>query len=373
MWYTNQMKIWHAVSNDGITWTKRGAINGYSTTWSSSVIGCVLAVPGAPTTYRMWLTMIYPWAPPEIFHVSTTDGVNWWDNVGAVQGLGRDGAGAPAVAFDGERYHMLYSAGTGSYSIRYATSADGLSWSAVRTILTKGPAGAWDAGSADAPAFVMEDAGFLIWYDAGVDVSCPSQIGLATSPWTYPHAAFTTTQSSPEPPSEVCCDASACVVPDGTRITSYRWTFGDGESVTGGAEVINICHTYTEPGDYTIRLTITNDEGLSDATAHEVEVTAAPPEPIFRRGNANADARTDIADPIFILAYLFSSGAPPPCADAADANDDGALDLADGVYILQSLFAGGPAMPAPFGACGIDATADALDCAGFPPCDPQRR
>jgi len=54
--------------------------------------------------------------------------------------------------------------------------------------------------------------------------------------------------------------------------------------------------------------------------------------------------------------------------DAADADDSGKLDISDPIYTLGFLFLGGEAPPAPFGACGPDATEDALGCASFAPC-----
>ncbi len=88
----------------------------------------------------------------------------------------------------------------------------------------------------------------------------------------------------------------------------------------------------------------------------------------FRRGEANADGDQNLADAIFILSYLFADGPIPTCLDAADANDDGATDMADGVYILQYLFASSPPLSPPFPDCGVDATADDLDCRSYNPC-----
>ncbi|MCI5146196.1 MAG: PKD domain-containing protein, partial [Candidatus Electrothrix sp. AR3] len=49
--------------------------------------------------------------------------------------------------------------------------------------------------------------------------------------------------------------------PDG-RILSYAWNFGDG--TTGQGEKTQ--HAYTEPGEYVIRLTITDDSGVDNAS-----------------------------------------------------------------------------------------------------------
>jgi len=84
----------------------------------------------------------------------------------------------------------------------------------------------------------------------------------------------------------------------------------------------------------------------------------------FMRGDANRDADVNIADPIFVISYLFARGAEPACADAADMNDDGALDIADAVAGLSYLFgvggSSGGDYAAGMGLCGKDGAADAL-------------
>ncbi|HIA27734.1 MAG TPA: hypothetical protein EYN79_06380 [Planctomycetes bacterium] len=85
----------------------------------------------------------------------------------------------------------------------------------------------------------------------------------------------------------------------------------------------------------------------------------------FIRSDGNGDNGIDISDPIYLLAYLFSSGAGP-CLDALDANDSGAIDVADAIFVLAFIFSGGLEPPAPFPACGPDPTdTDSLDCANY--------
>jgi len=94
----------------------------------------------------------------------------------------------------------------------------------------------------------------------------------------------------------------------------------------------------------------------------------------FVRSDVNDDGRRDISDAVRILDWLFLGANDPPCADAADANDDGRVDISDASWILGYLFLGAIAPPAPFEACGLDPTADALDCREFrscPPVDPR--
>ncbi len=92
------------------------------------------------------------------------------------------------------------------------------------------------------------------------------------------------------------------------------------------------------------------------------------PEDTFKRGDVNADGGLNIADAIALLGHLFGGEPAPSCPDAADSNDDGGLNIADAIAILGHLFAGEGDLPAPFGKCGPDPTADDLPPCKFPPC-----
>jgi len=63
-------------------------------------------------------------------------------------------------------------------------------------------------------------------------------------------------------------------------------------------------------------------------------------------------------------------GAQPPTGrfKRGDANDDGRTNIADAISILGHLFGGSGDLPAPFGVCGTDPTDDTLDCKSYPPC-----
>ncbi|MBI4603979.1 MAG: hypothetical protein HY721_18645 [Planctomycetes bacterium] len=95
----------------------------------------------------------------------------------------------------------------------------------------------------------------------------------------------------------------------------------------------------------------------------EVRCAEVPKEGKFRRGNANDDAKVNIADPIWIINELVRKGPKTKCQDAADANDDGLMDLSDAMYLIQWRFLGGPPPAPPFAdGCGADPTPDALVC-----------
>ena len=83
---------------------------------------------------------------------------------------------------------------------------------------------------------------------------------------------------------------------------------------------------------------------------------------MFVRSDINEDTKTDLADVIFVLAYLFQGGESPLCLDAADVNDNGRVDLSDPIFLLGYLFQGGSPPTSPFPEAGLDPTADTLDC-----------
>lgn len=61
---------------------------------------------------------------------------------------------------------------------------------------------------------------------------------------------------------------------DGT-ITSWQWTFGDGATSSSR----NPAHTYAAAGDYTVELTVTDDDGATHSATQTVTVNDAPPPP----------------------------------------------------------------------------------------------
>lgn len=83
----------------------------------------------------------------------------------------------------------------------------------------------------------------------------------------------------------------------------------------------------------------------------------------FIRGDCDRSGGTDLADAIVILSAAAGALSDPlECLDSCDASDDGVIQLSDGIYLLSYLFAGGSPPTSPFPDCGIDQTADALDC-----------
>jgi YVTN family beta-propeller protein len=109
---------------------------------------------------------------------------------------------------------------------------------------------------------------------------------VAIVPGQTPTASFSAGPATAGVPASF--DASASTDPDG-RIVSYSWSFGDGQSATGGPIA---GHTYAAPGTYTVTLAVDDGEGCpgfvftgrtascngpsTAAVSHTVTVAAPP-------------------------------------------------------------------------------------------------
>jgi len=120
-----------------------------------------------------------------------------------------------------------------------------------------------------------------------------------------PTASFTTGMSTPAPGEDVTFDASGSSDPD-SSIASYAWNFGDGATANGQS----VTHSYDSAGDYTVTLSVTDDDDASATASTMVSVSS---------GNAVPDA-----------SFTVSPSTPEPgesaTLDAAESADpDGSI------------------------------------------------
>ena len=118
-----------------------------------------------------------------------------------------------------------------------------------------------------------------------------------------PNALFNATPESGTAPLTVLFDAGASNDPDG-EIVNYEWDFGDGTTATG----VSFSHTYNNMGAYTVRLTVTDDKGETDAVEKIVVVDA------------------DLNQPELILGYPFEEGSGQSILDLSGNGNNGTLE-----------------------------------------------
>ncbi|MFC0036739.1 PKD domain-containing protein [Actinomadura rayongensis] len=129
------------------------------------------------------------------------------------------------------------------------------------------------------------------------------------------------------------CGALACAFdgsgsgdPDGT-IASYAWDFGDGQTGTGATAN----HTYAAAGTYTVKLTVTDDDGATAEKSDTVTVAPNSTGIVYRGGDgANANATS------------VKVTVPP------------AVEPGDGLLLLLTYNSGGVTMTPPAGWTQVD-------------------
>lgn len=93
-----------------------------------------------------------------------------------------------------------------------------------------------------------------------------------------PTARFAYSPQTGNAPLTVTFDATESTDDDGV-VMGYRWSFGDGNTGTGQT----IAHTFQNQGEYTITLTVTDNDGKSGSASHMiiVEPPNEPPVAVF--------------------------------------------------------------------------------------------
>jgi|GEM_PF-1183192 len=96
----------------------------------------------------------------------------------------------------------------------------------------------------------------------------------------------------------------------------------------------------SSPGDYTFTLRVEdNGSNYWDEQEYELTVVAFDLVP----GDIDiSGGQPDIADLVFLVAFMFQSGPPPPLLNLADVDGSCTQDIADLVYLVEFMFAGGP-------------------------------
>ena len=158
--------------------------------------------------------------------------------------------------------------------------------------------------------------------EAGVIVENDAVGGYYTDVFLYdwnssnnqpPIASFTYSPSNPVVNQTITFNASNSTDPGGT-IENYEWDFGDGETAEG--EIVT--HSYSSAGNYTVKLTVTDNEGAKNSTEKVIHVGVAIPTTVSVKSpteisegenftaTVNIDVVSDLAILMFKLTYNSS-------------------------------------------------------------------
>jgi hypothetical protein len=81
---------------------------------------------------------------------------------------------------------------------------------------------------------------------------------------------------------------------------------------------------------------------FSDTLGNLLPLSYNPPGELFVwwsvPGDANNDSVFNVADPVFLINYLFIEGPEPCVCEAADCNNDGVINIADVIKMINCLF-----------------------------------
>lgn len=135
-----------------------------------------------------------------------------------------------------------------------------------------------------------------------------------------PIAAFSFSPQTGNVPLTVSFDASGSTDTDGT-IESYQWTFGDGGTGTG----LKPSHTYNSEGNYTVNLTVTDNDGLT-GTASKTLYAEPPNQPPEARFNFNPKVG------LYPLTVNFNA--------SGSVDHDGVIDSYDWVFGDEDIASG---------------------------------
>jgi YVTN family beta-propeller protein len=124
---------------------------------------------------------------------------------------------------------------------------------------------------------------------------------IAITPNQAPSASFRSGQAVADSPTSF--DATPSSDSDGT-VAGYTWDFGDGSpAVAGGATPT---HTYAAPGTYTVRLTVTDNEGCSTQFVYTGQTASCNGKPAASTSSqvSVAAAPSDVTPPQATIAKL---------------------------------------------------------------------
>jgi len=160
-------------------------------------------------------------------------------------------------------------------------------------------------------SYTPSSSGYIAHNPISADSTVLFQTGAP--PPQPPIVNFFHNPSYPNTDEMVTFNASESFDPDG-YIVSYSWDFGDGSPIVTESDPITT-HIYAAFGNYTVTLTVTDDESLTDEATSTVSViqppvaafTYSPPDPLWHEV-VTFDASASTADGGVIVSYMWDFG-----------------------------------------------------------------
>ncbi len=182
-----------ATSDDGVSWTLLSGdpvlAAGDEEAWDRGSVAHP-AVVDRGGAFEMWYASGAADGELRLGHAVSADGVEWTRYCGnpVFSALGEgswehSATKSPEVWHDGQLYHLLFSAGGSSaWQVGHAVSVDGLRWarSGDDPVLPAGAEGAWDDGATINAFALAEPDGVTVWYSGVPADPGPAAIGRAT-------------------------------------------------------------------------------------------------------------------------------------------------------------------------------------------------
>jgi len=180
----------------------------------------------------------------------------------------------------------------------------------------------------------------VYFYRVTLTVTDPAGLSATSEVYLYPDcpnrppvASFQAAPTQGQAPLLVLLDASASSDPDGDALT-YGWDFGDGTYGQG----LNASHTYTALGNYTVTLTTTDPDGLTDTDSGLVAVVPPGLEGTYFDNIDLTNPRLTRFDTV--ISFDWGSGSPDPSIgpDTFSVRWEGAIEpLYSELYTLYAM------------------------------------
>ena len=193
-----------------------------------------------------------------------------------------------------EESKILYIPSTGKgavYICKNATSLDEVSMECSDFVINVGET---LNGISVLPTYYSDTEYYMVLNITGT--------GGGEAPSQHPYASFTYSPEYPVVNEKIIFNASSSYDPDG-NITKYEWDFGDG-NITEVEEPV-ITHTYSIAGNYTVKLTVTDDKGVKSSIYRNITVRPVINQPPI--ANANGPYTGTEGQPIQFNASLSLS------------------------------------------------------------------